>query len=150
MSEREENRLIYRAHLLAQFVHTGQVDKSGNPYMRHVSRVADSMHDPVDKIVAYLHDTIEDGPHGIATVIAATFGGEVASAVEAMSHRPHEAAEDYYARVRENERAVRVKHADLTDNSDRRRLALLATVDAETADRLAAKYEKAKRLLAQR
>lgn len=50
----------------------------------------------------------------------------------------------YYACVRTNPLALRVKLADIADNSDEVRLALL---DEKTAARLRRKYAKAKKIL---
>jgi hypothetical protein len=50
----------------------------------------------------------------------------------------------YYSIIRENPIALRVKLADIADNADEARLALL---DPETAERLRRKYAKARRAL---
>ena len=58
-----------------------------------------------------------------------------------MSRRPGEEADDYYRRVCVSPLARAVKAADIADNSNPLRLALL---DPETRARLEEKYAKAR------
>lgn len=59
------------------------------------------------------------------------------TAVELLTRTPTVEPATYYARIRANALATKVKLADLADNSDPERLALL---DEATRTRLAAKY----------
>ena len=54
-----QGRYIYRLHNIASDLHAGQTDRGGNPYMRHVEAVADSVSDDA-KPVALFHDALED------------------------------------------------------------------------------------------
>jgi hypothetical protein len=45
-------------------VHADQRDKQGQPYLLHVLRVVEAVSEEA-KVVAALHDVLEDGPHGI-------------------------------------------------------------------------------------
>ena len=45
---------------VAKKAHAGQTDKGGEPYFFHVQQVANSLTDKNAKVVAYLHDTVED------------------------------------------------------------------------------------------
>ena len=49
------------AMLVAQSAHEGQSDKSGQSYFEHCRRVASSVTDDTEKVVAYLHDVVEKG-----------------------------------------------------------------------------------------
>ena len=70
---------------------------------------------------------------------------DVLSIVEAMTHPGNEPCTEYYARiVAAGEDAVRTKEADIGDNEEPGRRALL---DAATGERLARKYAKARRCL---
>lgn len=88
--------------------------------------------------MAWLHDVVEDHP-GFAHEVIHSFPHEVSLAAFELDR--HTCNKDmYYACVRTNPLALRVKLADIADNSDEARLALL---DEKTAVRLRRKYKKA-------
>jgi (p)ppGpp synthase/HD superfamily hydrolase len=132
---------------LATERHRLQVDKAGKPYILHPIRVMLQMETKEQMIVAVLHDIVEDSkyPPGIELInIAGLFGVEIAEAVKAISREDKESLEDYIARVKENELAKAVKYADIADNMDPLRLAML---DEKSQKRLAKKYLKTLDLL---
>lgn len=140
-----DHLLIDKARKIAELAHSGQLDKSGAPYLGHVRRVADRVEGGLDKAVAWLHDVVEDNHRwGEVELAEAGMPREVIASVLALTHRPHEPRVDYYARVKVDACAVRVKLADIADNSDPSRLALL---DEPTRERLTAKYAKARAAL---
>ena len=47
---------------IAAIVHKGQLDKAGDPYILHPLRMMMRMHDKTSRIVAVLHDVVEDSP----------------------------------------------------------------------------------------
>lgn len=87
--------------------------------------------------VAWLHDAVEDCDHAFQKELIETFPTAVFRAVLDLTRykRPGQAA--YYRSISENPIALRVKLADIADNVDETRLALL---DPETATRLRQKY----------
>ena len=140
--------IVEKAEQLATRAHLGQVDKSGMPYIGHPARVAARTRarnegDAVE-VVAWLHDVVED-----TTVtyedIEEQFGAEIAQAVDAITRRPDEESDRYYARVAGNPIALQVKRSDIEDNLDPERTARL---DPATRERLAAKNEHALSVLA--
>ena len=134
---------VSRAKYLATQAHAGQVDKLGAPYIEHCERVASMLVDSDAKTVAWLHDVLED----TATTeqgLRGQFSSSIVDAIVAITHLPNERNTIYWQRVKSNELARRVKIADIYDNSDPRRLALL---DAATAKRLVLKYERALEVL---
>lgn len=143
--------VVVKASEVARSAHAGQTDKSGADYISHPQRVAANVRElfpdaPREAIaVAWLHDVVEDTGVGFADLQREGFSEEVVQAVDAMTKRGGEPMAAYFARVRENPLARMVKAADLKDNTDPARVALL---DAETAERLRVKYEKARQLLA--
>ncbi|MEM6727389.1 MAG: HD domain-containing protein [Pseudomonadota bacterium] len=136
--------MIGAAFELALRAHEGQVDQGGAAYIGHVVRVCAGVEGHAERVVALLHDVVEDAGVGL-TAIETQFGPEVAAAVEAISRRPGERPEPYYARVAANPLARKVKLADIADNADPARLSLL---DEETRSRLTRKYAKAREALA--
>lgn len=136
---------VEAARALARRAHAGQVDKAGRPYIEHPAAVSDRLppDHPVLQVVAWLHDVVEDTDVSLEEV-RRHFGAEVADAVDAITHRKHEPRDDYYARVKANPAALRVKEADLATNSDPWRTRLLEPAQRE---RLARKYAHAYEVL---
>lgn len=52
--------LYERAHAFAERKHSGQLRKDGLPYITHPETVAAAFDYSVEKIVAILHDVLED------------------------------------------------------------------------------------------
>lgn len=130
--------IVQRAKDLAYRAHAGQVDKAGRPYIEHVARVAAACaDDPEAEAVAWLHDVYEDAKH--LWPETAQLPSHVRAAVLRMS-RNWDEAQHYYARISDSPLALRVKLADIADNADESRLALL---DEKTAARLRRKYARA-------
>ncbi len=138
---------VERAKELAHRAHAGQADKAGRPYIEHVARVAAAVaDDPKAEAVAWLHDVVEDQPD-FALEVWYGFPASIGVAVDNLTRMPKESAERYYSAVRCNALSLRVKLADIADNMDEARLALL---DDKTADRLRRKYAKARKALTER
>lgn len=128
---------------LAEWHHTGQLDKSGATYIDHPRRVAERLvaEGAADEVVAvaWLHDVLEDTPCTVEELLAHGASSEQMAALDALSHRERETRETYIARIAGNAIARQVKRADIDDNTDPERLALL---DTTQRDRLKAKYER--------
>ncbi len=134
---------VQRAKTLAAQAHRGQFDKAGRSYIEHPERVVGHLVDPTadEVVVAWLHDVVEDSAVTLEEVDE-EFGPVVAAAVDALTRRLDEAdSDDYYVRVKANPIALKVKAADLADNTDPARLALL---DPAQRARLEIKYAHAR------
>ena len=135
--------LVERAKRLAYRAHASQVDKAGRPYIEHVARVAAAVSDdPEAEAVAWLHDVLEDCPDFVEEFWG--FPANITTAVDKLTRWNGMTVSSYYERVKRNELAVRVKLADIADNSSEERLTLL---DEKTAARLRKKYAKAVAML---
>lgn len=143
--------LLERALWIAAEAHSGQIDKGGAPYILHVKRVCQAVSAPDDRIAAALHDVLEDGPGwGVRQLREAGFPEHIISAVKALTRRPDESYSTFIERVSQNHIAVRVKLADLADNSNLSRLPEIrpsdrarATKYAEAVVRLSSVVERA-------
>ena len=134
-------QLVAAAAALARAAHEGQVDKAGAPYAAHPARVAARVaDDPVAAAVAWLHDVVEDTGVDVAQLRRDGFPDEVLDAVLLLTRDDAVPASDYYRAIRANPIALRVKLADIADNSDPARL---ATLDEPTRERLRRKYSHA-------
>lgn len=133
---------------LATRAHAGQVDKSGQPYIEHCRRVAEtvlSRNLQEAKVVAWLHDILED-TDVTESELRSYFNVVVVDAVVALTHPKGERNDIYWERVRNNPLARQVKIADIYDNLRPERLTLL---DSKTVARLKMKYNKALNVLTQ-
>ena len=125
------NELYDKALLIAKRAHAGQKDKAGQDYITHPIRVAERCDDPRAKIVALLHDTIEDSNVTADYLRKEGFREEIVEAVLAVTRREGEDYDDYVRRAAQNELGYMVKRADLEDNMDIRRLPELTDRDVE-------------------
>lgn len=135
------SQLVERAKGIATRAHADQVDKAGHPYIEHCYRVAAAVaDDPEAEAVAWLHDVLEDCADEFKNELLSGVPVHIFRAVHALTRWKGQSSRFYYNRVRDNPLALRVKLADIADNADESRLALL---DEETSARLRRKYAKA-------
>lgn len=120
-----------RAIITACEAHAGQVDRGGKPYILHPLRVMMAMDDDASRIVAVLHDVLEDSQKFSVTNLQAMFGIDVAITLDCLTKRPGEVYDDYLTRVESDPLAVKVKIADLRDNTNMTRLARANSADWE-------------------
>lgn len=96
--------------------HIGTSRRNGDAYIIHPIRVSQEVKTEQQKIIALLHDTLEDTGTTLQEIVE-NFGQEVAMSVEALSHRKDEPYDDYISRViAAGEDTIRVKIADIADN----------------------------------
>lgn len=129
--------MLLLAEKLAITAHAGQLDKAGVEYWRHPMRVAFMVSGDQERQVAWLHDVLEDTTYTADDLVRYGFSDDVIEAVELLTKHKGTRLDDYYARIRENDLARTVKLADVADNLNPERLALL---DTPTQHRLRAKY----------
>jgi (p)ppGpp synthase/HD superfamily hydrolase len=108
---------IEKAIQIAARAHEGQVDKQGLPYILHPLRVMDGVEGLDAKIVAVLHDVVEDTSVTFDDLEQAGFSREVLAAVRCVTHAEGESYAEYVVRCRDDPIARRVKLADLADNT---------------------------------
>ena len=143
--------LTARALQIAVEAHADQADKGGRSYIGHVLRVAGGATVVADPefaddalIVGLLHDVVEDT---VVTLddLGKEFPAHIVEAVDAVTRRKppkHATPEDdpsYLDRIKANRLARCVKAADSLDNSDERRLQIVA--DPALQARLRSKYK---------
>jgi GTP diphosphokinase / guanosine-3',5'-bis(diphosphate) 3'-diphosphatase len=110
--------MLNKAIEIARIAHNGQVDKAGKPYIEHPLRVMNNVETIEEKIVAVLHDAVEDSDLTLEDLTAAGFSDIIVEAIDAISKRSEEKRKDYLQRVSNNKIALKVKIADMTDNMD--------------------------------
>jgi (p)ppGpp synthase/HD superfamily hydrolase len=120
IKERHPTSLLERAIALAVEVHEGHRDAEGRPYLLHPLRVMARVDTDLERVVAVLHDTVENGRDRVSLerLRADGFPEEVIAAVDCLTDREGESYEDFIARIAQNRLARRVKVADLADYLD--------------------------------
>ncbi|WP_371875009.1 HD domain-containing protein [Duganella vulcania] len=112
-----------RAIEIAVRAHAGQLDKAGQPYILHPLAVMLSMSTEVERIVAVLHDVVEDCGVTLDQLRAEGFVPEVVSGVDAVTRRSGETYADFVIRAGMDPIGRRVKIRDLRHNADIGRIA---------------------------
>lgn len=124
---------LERAIAIAASAHAGQVDKAGQPYILHPLRVMLSVSGNNERVVAVLHDVLEDCPDWTPQRLRNEgFGEHVIEALDRLTRRAGETYEDFIERCK-GPLSHNVKMADLNDNLRPDRLALLRKDEARIA-----------------
>lgn len=124
---------------IATDAHKGQVDKAGVEYINHPLKVASLVYNEKEKIVALLHDTIEDTYITEQHLIDYGFSNEIIEAVKVLTHSKDVPYMDYIQKIKGNKLARKLKIADLTHDSDLTRLKNITEKDRKRCE----KYKKA-------
>ncbi len=125
--------LISEALKIAKKAHTGQVDKGGNDYLLHPITVALHCDNEKEKIVALLHDVIEDSDTSLEEL--SMFDQEIVDAVIAITRNEGQKREEYIEQVSSNEIARKVKIQDLINNMDLSRIKNVTQRDLDRIER---------------
>ena len=95
-------------------------DKAGVPLIYHSAAVASLCGTIEEKIVAYLHDVLEDGKSEqkkeAFKIVCTEFDIKIRNAIYAITRKEGERYKDYLDRVKGNDLARHVKIADLKHN----------------------------------
>lgn len=127
---------LHRALEIAVIHHGLQKEKNGTPYAFHPIRLALTMSTDAERIVALLHDIVEDTDVTHDDLNDEGFAPEVIEAVRLLTRVPDEDYEAYIERIATNPLARAVKLADLKDNMD------LTRIPGELADKDLARLAK--------
>lgn len=114
--------MLNKALTIAYKAHSGQTDKAGAPYILHPMRVALHCQTEDEKIVALLHDVVEDTPITLEELKAEGFSDELLNALKCLTKVKGEDYKTFIERVSTNSLATKVKIQDLKDNMDISRL----------------------------
>ena len=129
---------LERAIDVAVDAYAGQTDKAGETYIRHPLRVMQAMDTETERVVAVLHDVVEDADYTL-TDIEDIFDEEVRDAVDAVTKREgEEYLDEFVPRAAANDIARKVKRADIEDNMD---LTRLSEVESEILDKQATYHQ---------
>lgn len=133
MTKEESAKLLDKAAEICITKHCGQRDKVGAAYFQHPMRVAMRCHSDDEKIVALLHDTIEDTDVTVEYLLDQGFPQYIIDGILSVTKRDGESYEEFVARAAQNPLGRVVKLHDLEDNLD---IFRLDSVSPEMAARL--------------
>lgn len=135
--------LLSDAIEIATRAHRNQVDKQGQPYILHPLSVMLACETDDERIVAVLHDVMEDcDPWYTEIIYIHGFPDHIIEALECLTRKEDEPYSDYIERVLTNGLATRVKYRDLNDNLYR--MDSLIGSDPDLVSRLSDRYYTAR------
>jgi len=105
-----------KALVVATEAHKGQMDDSGRPYILHPIHVAADCELWQSKVIALLHDVVEDTDVTLDRLRKLGFPDWVVDGVDDITHRDGESLRDYLTRVNANSIARLAKIADIHHN----------------------------------
>src|SRR5262245_32111695 len=127
-----QTNLLERAIEIAVTAHKGQKDKNGEPYILHPLRMMARARTIEEKMVAVLHDVVEDTEWTIPQLHQEGFPDSVVNAVEHLTKREGEQYDAFVERAIQHPLARAIKILDLEDNMNVLRL---KAVDEKAMDR---------------
>lgn len=118
--KKEKGDVIMLDHAIkfASKAFNGRTDEKGEPYINHAIRVADKMDTELEKIVAVLHDVLEDSDCTVYDLQDAGFSREVIEYVEQLTRKSDFTYFEYIEDVATSDICKKVKLAELEDNQD--------------------------------
>lgn len=136
-------KLTKQALKLCFNAHKDQIDKTGLPYVFHPFYLATQMEDEYTKVIALLHDVIEDTSYTLLDLKNMGYPKEIIDALECLTHQKNIPYIDYIQKIKTNSYATIVKLADLKHNSDLNRLDIINDNDLQRYE----KYQQAIKIL---
>lgn len=136
---------LEHALLIAALAHAGQKDKGGQPYVLHPLRMMLKLETEQERMVALLHDVLEDTEVTLEELQEAGFDEQVLQAVQDLTRMPGEDRMQAARRAAANPLALQVK---LVDNADNLSPGRIAEPDAEDEARFK-EYRRIRRYLLQ-
>lgn len=109
--------MIKKAQSIATLAHKDQKRKFTNEqYIVHPERVSKNVTTVDQKIVAWLHDVVEDTSVTLEDLRKEGFEEHILQAIDCLTRRENENYLEFVKRVMKNELAIVVKLSDLKDN----------------------------------
>ena len=132
-------QLFSKAKKIAYKAHHGQIDKGENPYIEHPLAVAESLEDLEQKIIALLHDVLEDSQITAEFLLEQGFTKRIISSIITLSKKDGQNYDEYLKFIKQDNLAWKVKMADIRHNMDISRISAPTSEDTQRIK----KYKKA-------
>jgi (p)ppGpp synthase/HD superfamily hydrolase len=135
---------LERAIEIAVEAHKGVLDKGGNPYVLHPLRMMFAVKTEDEKIVAVLHDVVEDAiDWEFGRLAKEGFSAVIIDALRSVTKvTEHEDYDDFIERAMDNPVGRQVKIADIKDNLDVTRIGELSEKDMTRLNKYKRALEK--------
>ena len=139
---KESDNLIYKALEIVTTLFETDLDKGGMPYMLHLLYVYKKVSNFDEKVVALLHDTIEDKEVTEKDLVEIGFPKEIVNSVLVLTRSKNDDYNSYIDKIIKNGNitALHVKLADLENNMDISRIKNPTVKDIERVEK---RYHKA-------
>lgn len=137
----EDATRLDTAIVIATAAHSGQVDKVGLPYILHPLHVMLQMETEPERVIAVLHDVLEDCPWYSLSDITDRIDmtEEESKALVALTHLKNEPYRDYIKRtIAAGQIAINVKWEDIRHNSS---IPRMRNLPDDVRERMEKKYE---------
>ena len=108
--------LVDLAKNIAYIAHAGQFRRDGSPYFMHPLRVSNKCDTSDLKVIALLHDVLEDTSETTESLISKGIPPELVSIVNILTKSQYESYSQYLNEIKKNELATEVKILDMLDN----------------------------------
>jgi len=138
-----EKNLYVKALALVNILFKDKKDKEGEPYLLHLMRVSNSVVEPNTRVAGLLHDTVEDIESiTYDDLLDIGFTKPIIDIVRIVTTEDKE--KPYHDKITSiletnNYEAIKLKYADMSDNSNPERISKL---DKQTQEKLHEKYDK--------
>lgn len=134
--------LFIKALYLCLKYHWRQKDKGGKPYFLHPIRVMLRVKGYNNKIIALLHDTLEDTTMNWLRLYNKGFSKDIIQTIIVLTRSPSETYNQYIDRISKNHIATNIKIADIKDNLNLRRLKNISESDLNRNIKYLKAYKK--------
>ena len=142
---KENDNLVYKALEISSILFENDTDKGGRPYFLHLLYVYSNVFTIDEKVVALLHDVIEDKDVTKEDLLDIGFPLKIVSDVEILTRVKPKDYNDYIDDIvnKGSKEALEVKLADLKNNIDLTRIKNPTVKDYERVEkRYMPSYEK--------
>jgi (p)ppGpp synthase/HD superfamily hydrolase len=140
MEVRDVNKVLEIAKELALKYHANQKDLGGESYIKHIEAVVAGVNTTEEKIVAYLHDILEDTPLFPNDLLVKGIPQNLINAVQLLT-KGIGSSDEYFKKIKRNPLARVVKMSDLKHNAQISRLKNLTAKDFVRVEEYKKYYE---------
>ena len=139
---KESNDMLYKTIELVLKVFDDKVDKGGLPYFNHLFKVYMGVTDFNEKIIALLHDVVEDTDISFDDLKEFGYDDEIIKCLEYLTKKKGEYYPDYIDRIISSEdvHTLNVKLSDLKHNMD---ITRIKNPNVNDYERISKRYEPA-------
>lgn len=118
--------MLNRAVEIASQALAGMTDEQGQPYIEHTLRIINRMDTEEEKLVAALHDVVEDSEVSLSDLLDEGFPRRVLAIVGMLTKRSDMTYFEYIEDICSVPLAAKIKIAEIEDNYDEKRVAKMS------------------------